>query len=205
MNIVGVYLAGGNGKRMEIEGSKLALPVGKMTLGSIALTTILQSSLEEVFVVVQTSSDEVDWLTAEMKANPKTSVVYCPKAQFGQAESLRCGIKHAQQIDADAVIIFLADQPFITVQMIEQIIACIKESPKSRFVATTLNDVISPPVLFTNNMFSALLNIRGDSGARQLFTEDFLKLGKFLPCKDQRFLVDIDTTEDYQQILSNLT
>lgn len=201
MKIVGVYLAGGNGKRMEIEGSKLALPVGKTTLGSIALSTILQSSLEEVFIVVQ-QSDNVQWLPTEMKAHSKAAIVYCPKARFGQAESLHCGIKKAKQMNADAVIIFLADQPFITIQMIERLIACIKKSPESRFVATTYNGVISPPVLFTNKMFSSLLATNGDYGAKPLFTKAFLKMGKCLPCKDQHFLFDVDTPADFQQLVA---
>lgn len=201
MKIAGVYLAGGNSKRMKIEGSKLALPVGKARLGNIALTTILQSSLEEIFIVVQ-QSDAIQWLPPEMKTHSKVTLVTCPKAQLGQANSLHCGIKKAQQIKADAVIIFLADQPFITIQMIEQMIASIKKSPESRFVATTYKGVISPPVLFTNHVFPSLLEIDGDYGAKMLFTKEFLKLGKCLPCQDQRILFDVDTQEDFQHLLA---
>ncbi len=201
MKIAAIYLAGGNSTRMGGSSSKLALPVGTKTLGSIALSTILQSSLETVFVIVQ-QSDDVQWLSKEIKTNPKCTIVHCPTAHKGQSETIRCGLKKAIEKKMDAVMIFLADQPFITIQMIEEIIACIRDSPDSRFVATTYDDVISPPILFTNKMFSSILQINGDRGARAFLKGEFLKLGKCLPCKDRRFLFDVDTQEDFQQFLT---
>lgn len=204
MKIAAIYLAAGNSTRMGANISKLALPIGTKTLGSFALRTILQSSLETIFIVVQ-QSDDMQWLSDEIKANPKCSIIRCPTSHLGQSETIHCGLKKAIEKKMDAVMIFLADQPFITLSMIEEIIACIHTSPDSHFVATTYQDIISPPVLFTHPMFSSILQINGDQGARALLKGDVLKLGKCLPCRDKRLLFDIDTPDDFQQFLINQT
>lgn len=198
MKIAGIYLAGGNSKRMQIEGSKLALPVGKMTLGSLALEPILQSTIETTFVIVQ-ENDDVFWLPETMQKHPKCKIVHCRDAHIGQAETLRCGLRIASKTDVDAVIIFLADQPFITVEMIDKIIRCIDTKPKSKFIATTNRGIISPPVLFRKELFPILLNLHGDIGAKAILKGDFLTLGTMLPCKDARLVADIDTKEDYEK------
>lgn len=200
MKIAGIYLAGGNSKRMKTTLSKLALPVGKMTLGSIALETILQSSLEKVFVIVQ-SKDEIHWLPNTIKNHAKCDFIHCPNAHIGQAETLHCGIYKAIENKLDAVIVFLADQPFITVQMIDKIIQCNNETPSSTFVATAYQDVIYPPVLLKKDLFDALLEIKGDKGAKALLKGEFLKLGTILSCEDSRRIFDVDTKEDFDQFL----
>ncbi len=198
MKIAAIYLAGGHSKRMKIKGSKLALPVGKMTLGSVALETILQSTIETVFVVVQENA-AISWLPKTMRKHPKCNIVTCKNASIGQAETLRCGIQIAAKLDMDAVIIFLADQPFITLQMIDQMIQCFYTKPKSKFIATTNENMISPPVLFRKELFPKLLNLQGDIGAKAILKGDFLTLGTMLPCKDARLVADIDTKEDYEE------
>lgn len=201
MKIAGIYLAGGNSRRMGT--SKLALPVGTMTLGSIALETVLQSSLESVYVIVQ-QSDNLDWLPSSMKSHHKSNIIHCSNAFLGQAESLRCGIEKALENKMDAVIIFLADQPFITVQMIDNMIACILNSPISKYVATSYEKTTYPPVLYTSQMFPSLLKITGDRGGKALLNGDLLKYGIHLPCEDQRLVFDIDTKEDYELFLKRL-
>ena len=47
VKVVGIYLAAGKSQRMGTP-NKLALPVGKMSLGSLALETALKSSLDKV-------------------------------------------------------------------------------------------------------------------------------------------------------------
>ena len=117
MKIIGIYLAAGNSSRMG--SHKLALPVGTMTVGSLALETALKSPLDEIYIITK-ETDDVDWLPVEMKSDAKCTIIKCSSAHEGQSESLRCGIQRAQANRADAVIVMLADQPFITIQMIKK-------------------------------------------------------------------------------------
>ncbi|NYF24693.1 NTP transferase domain-containing protein [Sporosarcina sp. JAI121] len=197
MKIVGIYLAAGNSGRMGTH--KLALPVGTMTVGSLALETALKAPLDEIYVIT-TETDDADWLPAEMKSHAKCTIINCSATYEGQSESLRCGIQRAQADRADAVIVLLADQPFITVRMIEEMIACTKDNPTCRFVATTYDQSIMPPVLFSSSMYNELLSLRGDKGARAILQGDYLRKGKLLPCTDKRFVCDVDTEDDYQTL-----
>jgi len=75
----------------------------------------------------------------------------------------------------DPVIVMLADQPFITVQMLEEMIACTKNNPTCRFVATTYEQTIMPPVLFSSSMYTELLELRADKGAKAIYKAIFFK------------------------------
>jgi molybdenum cofactor cytidylyltransferase len=197
MKIVGIYLAAGNSSRMGSD--KLRLQVGTMTLGSLALETALKSSLDEIYIITK-DMDDVSWLPDELKSNTKCTLIKCSSAHEGQSESLRCGIQRAQANGVDAVIVMLADQPFITVQMIEEMILCMNKNPTSKFVATSHKQTIMPPVLFSSSMYADLLTLHGDTGARALLQGDFLQYGKQLPCADNRLIFDVDTVEDYQTL-----
>ncbi|WP_438312959.1 nucleotidyltransferase family protein [Sporosarcina sp. FA9] len=199
MKIVGVYLAAGNSSRMGTH--KLALPVGTMSLGSLGLETALNSPLDKVYVIIN-DTDSTDWIPSEMKSNAKCTIIKCPTAHDGQSESLRCGIQHAQDNRADGVLVMLADQPFITIQMLSEMITCMKNNPTCRFVATTFEHSITPPVLFSSSMYPDLLKLRGDIGARAILQGDFLRKGKLFPCFDKRLVFDVDTQKDYQVILN---
>ncbi len=199
MKIVGIYLAAGNSSRMGC--NKLALSVGTMTVGSLALETALKSSLDKVYIITKVE-DDVDWLPAEMKVDTRCTFIKCPTAHEGQSESLRCGIQQAQTDRVDAVIVMLADQPFITVQMLEEMIACRKNNPTCRYVTTTYEQIIMPPVLFSSSMYTELLELRGDKGAKAILQGDFLHKGMLLPCTDKRLVFDIDTEADYKALQS---
>lgn len=200
MKIAGIYLAGGNSKRMKMNQSKLALPVGNQTLGSLALETVLQSALETVFVIVQ-ENDDVSWLPETVKKHPKCQVIHCSNAHLGQAETLRSGVQTAKDAGIDAVIIFLADQPFITIRIINRVIDYLNVAPESKFIATTYEGVIYPPVLFKKELFNELLKLNGDRGAKALLKADFLTIGTMLPCTDAQVIFDVDTKDDFQQLL----
>ena len=198
MKIAGIYLAAGSSSRMG--SNKLKLNVGTMTLGSLALETALKSSLDEIYIVIQ-ETDDATWLPTDMKLNNKCTIVPCPNANEGQSETLKCGIQRAQANHMDAVLVMLADQPFITIQMLEEMKACMKNNPTCKFVATTLEQTIIPPVLLSSSMYPELLDLRGDIGAKALLQGDFLQKGYVLPCADQRLVFDVDTPEDYQLLL----
>ena len=197
MKIVGVYLAAGNSTRMGTH--KLALPIGTMSLGSLALETALKSPLDEVYVIIK-DTDDMEWIPSHMKAHAKCTIIQYPTSNEGQSESLRYGIQHAQEHLADGVLVMLADQPFITVQMLSEMITCMSEKPACKFVATTSNEAIMPPVLFSSSMYPELLKLRGDKGARAILKGDFLQQGELLNCNDKRLVFDVDTNKDYETL-----
>ena len=196
MKIAGVYLAAGSSSRMG--SNKLALPVGTKTLGSLSVQTALQTSLSRIYIITK-ETDDIAWLSLEVKSHAKSTIIPCSTSYEGQSESLRCGIHQAQNDQMDAILVMLADQPFITVQMIEKMIACAKENPTCKFVARAMEGFIMPPVLFPSSMYSELLKLCEDTGVKAILQGDFLQHGKLVPCGDQRLVFGVDTNEQYNQ------
>ncbi|MDN4607618.1 nucleotidyltransferase family protein [Sporosarcina highlanderae] len=200
MAIIGIYLAAGLSRRMG--QNKLALQVGKMTLGSLALDTAIDSSLDRICIVTN-ADDDLSWMPSRMRFHEKCTILPCPDSIVGQSLSLQCGIRHAIAIGAKAAVVLLADQPFITKMMIDEMISCYNTNPESKYVATTQDGMIKPPVLFSSSLFPTLLNLRGDKGAREVLRGSLIDHGKRVPCEDHRLLFDVDTPDDYKSLLSH--
>ncbi|NIK79719.1 xanthine dehydrogenase accessory protein pucB [Paenibacillus castaneae] len=197
-NVVGIYLAAGQSTRMG--SNKLRLPLGSMHLGNYALAAALSSNLDFVFVISIDAA--ADWMDNTFLQNPikrKWSVVYCPEAHLGQAHSLRCGIQAAQAMGAAAVMVLLADQPFITKEMINELLEGFQTNSSIGFVASSCNGLARPPVIFAQRMFPELLRLQNDQGARHLIRKE--GSGICINFAQQDLFMDVDTAEDYRILL----
>ncbi|NDI37097.1 nucleotidyltransferase family protein [Chengkuizengella sediminis] len=197
--IVGVFLAAGKSDRMG--NNKLNLPLGKQTLGSITLKTAIHSSLDHL-VVVTKEQDTPQWISPFLLSPPskkKWTQQTCKSAIKGQAYSIKCGVKKAMQLQPKAIMILLADQPFISKEMINKLINCYIQHKDAYFVAACYQNTISPPILFSHQMFPAIMQLEGDVGARYLLKkEKWRETGIILPFEHSIPFLDVDTKEDYE-------
>ncbi|MBZ5751621.1 nucleotidyltransferase family protein [Metabacillus rhizolycopersici] len=191
--IIGIYLAAGKSRRMG--KCKLSLPLAVKPLGTIALKEIMQSNIDHLLVV--TNDIRADWLNSADVLRAylnKWENIVCLQAHLGQSYSLRTGIRRAEQLGAKSVIVFLADQPFVTSKMINLVI---NEARNDHvYVASSDGKVLKPPILFNEKAFDELMIINGDQGARSL-----LRKGTFSGTSIQMspdYLFDIDTVEEYE-------
>ena len=106
----------------------------------------------------------------------------------GQAESIRLGLAQARRAHPQAVLIMLADMPFVTIAHIEALLA--RFDAGHPVIGSTDGTLISPPALFGAALFQALDGLAGDAGARALLREATLVTA---PARD---LADIDTPAD---------
>lgn len=187
---------------------KLSLPFGEMCLGNVALQAALQSKLDGVLFVTR-SSDPPTWLSPSLLARPfwgKWVHIPCRNAGRGQAYSLRCGIYAAQALQAEAIIVLLADQPLITPEMIDRLIVCyqnsVQEYERIDYVASSFKGMARPPLLFSHRVFPLLLRLRGDEGARRLLRKDSSLKGRTIEYNDASLFCDIDTVEEYNSIVN---
>lgn len=198
MKVVGIYIAGGEDQHMGTP-NELALPVGKMSIGSLALDTALNSTLSKVFIILQ-NEDDASWIAPDMLKNPKAVIVKGLTTDSGLDELLRSGIEKAKKEKADAALVILADQPFITVLMLDEIINCMKSNPTCKYVATTKDELLMPPVLFSASLFPSLLNLEVDTNARAVLRGIPQNRERHIPCKDKRFVFDVDKIVDYKEL-----
>lgn len=195
-NPIGIYLAAGSSRRFGKD--KLNQHFKGKPLGTYGLSAALKSSLKKVIVV--TKQGDVPWLKPLMN-HQKCDQVICNHAHLGQAHSIQTGLHYAERNKANAIVIMLADQPFITGNMIDTLIATYRDNEgKAFFVASHHNGIICPPILFSHHMFLDLYTLKGDDGAKYLLSEKASE-GIFLNFPCEKAFYDIDTPRDYKRVL----
>jgi molybdenum cofactor cytidylyltransferase len=157
--IGGVVLAAGEGRRFG--GGKLLAELDGRPLLEHALGAMLAvPAIDQVVAVLGAGADEIR-TAVDLDG---IDVVLCPDWEEGISASLRAGL--GELADAEAVVITLGDQPLITPQVIGAILDRL-ESPALAARATYRG---SPghPVLIKRELFERVLELRGDTGARDL-------------------------------------
>jgi molybdenum cofactor cytidylyltransferase len=199
MKVVGVYLAAGRSKRMG--QNKLLLNLKGKHLGSLALRTALESKLHHVMVVVK-PDDSLIWADSlhSGKYASKWTAITTEESHKGMAYSLKCGLTEAINMQADAVIVMLADQPCITVAMINRLIHSFYGGACQGFLGYKFQDHITPPFLFTHNFFPLLMKLEGDKGASALVNGEYRQEGSFYLLESEANCLDVDTMEDFEFI-----
>ena len=112
----------------------------------------------------------------------------------GISSSVRVGLGKIDP-EANEVIMFVVDQPFLTPELINLFISHYMTHHPG-IMATRVGEQLSHPVLFTRRYFAELIDLQGDRGGKQLFQRHKVD---FFDCDDQRLAIDIDTQVDYQK------
>ncbi len=112
-----------------------------------------------------------------------------PHAHLGMGHSVALAAKRAKAAQAKALIIVLADMPFITIEHVQGIFQAVNSDIGSALIASTDGAKNSPPALFGAEHFDALMQLEGDIGARAL-----LRKAHSVDAKAE-LLVDIDTPQ----------
>jgi len=195
VKIAGVYLAAGRGRRMN--GAKLSAELlpGR-PLGGFAWKVLLSVGFDALYAVVR-PGEAPEWLAeappvrADGPDRPPETVV-CEDAEQGMAHSLRCGVGRAAAAGHDAVVVALADQPFVTAAMVRALLDGWRSNPQWDYVASGCGDVMTPPVLLAKSTFPQIARLEGDAGAKRLLARSGF-VGRVLPVAEPERLMDVDT------------
>ena len=133
----------------------------------------------------------------------QVKLVFNPNWQQGIASSIRCGLQALlnRTPEPDQVIFMVCDQPFVTAELLLNLI---NEQQKSRkpIVASAYAGTLGIPALFDRSMFPQLLDLQGDTGARKLIQ---LNSGGVAAVVFEEGMYDIDTIVDYEDLVNRLT
>lgn len=110
----------------------------------------------------------------------------------GMSESVRLGIEEAMRLEAEAVVIALADMPRVTATHIYHLFDAATDD--ETVVASSDGTDTKPPVLFGRAQFAHLLTLKGDAGGR-----DMVKRGRHVVTNPAE-LIDVDTREELEQL-----
>lgn len=182
--IAGLVLAAGEARRFG--GAKLAADLDGVPLLDHSVKAMLAvPAIARIAVVLGANARK---LMAEADLASVETVI-CRQWREGISTSLRAGLMALGE--ADAIVVTLADEPFITPQAIAAVADQI-DAPQVA-VRATYGGRPGHPVLLKRELFPAVERLRGDHGARDLLSA----LGaRELECGHLCSPADIDTRAD---------
>ncbi len=182
MTTAAVLLAAGGGSRFRADAHKLLAPLAGRPLYLHALDAVQAAALDETIVV--TGAVALD-LPADL------TVVANERWADGQATSVQLALAHAGAAGHDAVVVGLADQPFIPAEA-WRLVAAAAERP---IAVATYDGRRGNPVRLHRDVWD-LVPVSGDEGARVLM-RGRPELVFAVACPGNP--VDIDTVEDLRR------
>jgi molybdenum cofactor cytidylyltransferase len=186
-------LAAGGSSRLG-KPKQLLLYNGK-TLLQYGIESAIDTGTKPIIVVLGANADQLI-----RDINDKEVQVVVNKIWYeGMASSIRCGLQKLLEITpaVEAVIFMVCDQPFVTANLLENLVAKYKDARKP-VIASSYKNGIGTPALFDKTIFAALLALKGDTGAKRIMKEnpDWVDIVNF-PLGN----IDIDTDFDYDALL----
>lgn len=172
---------------------KQLLEFGGKTLLRRAAESAIEANFEKNFVVLGLESDSFAREIEDLPVN----LVINQNAKFGISSSIKTGLAAVAENDLDAVLIMLCDQPLITAKILQRIVETHVQTRKP-IVACSYENTFGVPALFARELFSELMNLSADEGAKKIIKKYFDKT-EFLDFPEAG--MDIDTIEDYRKLL----
>lgn len=182
-----VLLAAGAGSRFDGPTHKLLADIGGETIAGAAIRHALQADVGPLLVV--TGAVALDDVVAAAGATASVSTVHHPDWADGQATTLQVAVHEAERREVDAIVVGLADQPFVAPEAWRRVARCSAPIAVATYAGRRRN-----PVRLARSVWP-LLPTGGDHGARFLLRLR-PELVEEIPCPGSG--ADIDTLEDIE-------
>lgn len=194
MNRTGIIiLAAGDSSRLGRRKQVLVYQ-GKTLLQHVADESV-NAHLDPIIIVTGAYSEDL----SQSLSYSEIQFVNNSQWQQGIASSIVAGMnKIIESGEVRNVIIAVCDQPFISALIFQQLIDERIQTGKG-IVACAYADTIGTPVLFSQNYFEPLSQVKGDEGAKKLLRlyRDDVAVIQF-----PKGEIDIDTVQDYEILVN---
>jgi xanthine dehydrogenase accessory factor len=184
--ISAVILAAGASSRMG-EPKPLVSVAGRPMLDHV-LSAVRGSRVKDIVVVLGASADRVRKSASIDGARTIVNEAYAD----GMSTSIRAGVRAAGP-QAEAFLIVLGDEPFVTSSTIDSLLDG-RGSSGAKIFIPTYRGRRGNPVLVDRELAEEMQSITGDQGCRAIFGhhgEQILEV----PVNDPGILIDLDTPE----------
>ncbi|WAH44507.1 nucleotidyltransferase family protein [Alicyclobacillus fastidiosus] len=189
-----VVLGAGLARRMGRQKLLLPMPDGRPILRA-TIDAACGTSAAGVLLVIGEDGEKL----AEAVAGAPVTVLRNPRASEGQSTSLHVAVAALIHLRASAGVFMLADQPEISPESLQAVMQSYEES-RAPIVQAQYRDGFGHPVLFSSDLYDALLTVVGDAGGRRVIRDHqhlrhAVAVGGLTP-------PDIDTPDDYAALLA---
>jgi molybdenum cofactor cytidylyltransferase len=190
-----IILAAGASERLGTP--KQQLPFQNKSLLQNVVYTASQSGTMPIVVVLGAFATQIK----QQLITEKVNTVVNPSWPRGMGDSIKTGMQHLLRISphVSSALLLLCDQPFITSTLLQEMYS-LKTSSRKPIVACAYGDTIGPPALFDKSFFSQLLSLSGREGAKKILLQH---PGQVTTLDFPQGAIDIDTTNDYEQLLND--
>ena len=167
-----LLLAAGNSARMGGQNKLLSPWRGKPLVCHAAQTVAdaLRGGVLQCARIVY-GRDAEKTAAAVARESLRCETVFNSEYKKGIASSLQCGLRAMHSEDADGVLVMLGDMPRVSVGDIRAVVRVFGED-NNAIVAPAFGGRRGNPVLIPRRLFSEVMNLRGDIGARALFADN---------------------------------
>lgn len=184
-----IVLAAGRSKRM---GRLKPLLRFNDTTFLEHIISVLKASVVDTITVVLGAEAETVKKSVDLSG---TNVVINKNYQKGQLSSLIAAIEKCP-LETRAILVCLVDNPFVTKEVVNKIIAKFKET-NNPIIVPVFDKRRGHPTLFSRSLFDELLNAPHDQGARYVvYSNEEIILE--LETSESGILISVDTPDDYK-------
>lgn len=189
-----MILAAGESKRMG--KPKLLLPFGEKTMIETVIDRVIQSKVEKILVVLGSNREKIE----KKIGNLPLEIAVNPDFKEGMLSSVQRGLEALPE-EAQAVLVFLGDQPSIPSEVIDSVINAFRKTGKG-IVLPVYKGERGHPVLIDMKYRHEVENLNPEVGLRELVygqPDDILEV----EVDDAGILRDINVIEDYMREIKN--
>ena len=193
LRIGAVLLSAGEGRRMG-GVAKALIRLQGVTLISRQLVALSGAGIDEVVVVTGHARHAVE----EQVRSYVVTLAHNEAHADGQQGSVRVGLT-ALSGPFDAVIVMPVDQPLIGASDLTELIGAFKKRPAGHVVVPVVNGQRGNPVVLDDQALAQILAGDTNLGCRHLIERQPELVHRY-ETTNTRFVTDLDTVEDVQQL-----
>ncbi|MEM0127844.1 MAG: nucleotidyltransferase family protein [Thermoplasmatales archaeon] len=182
MKVAGVILAAGRSQRFGEQ--KLLRNIGGRRIIEWSISAIQGSGADPLLAVVSRGMTD--------SFPPSFIIIENDRQELGISYSISLAISNVGK--CDGILFHLADQPFVDSDLLRRMITLFKNGKK--IVAASVGGEPRNPMIFQSSLFSELLALSGDRGARSVALNHMDQV--VMQEVDASILMDIDTQSDLE-------
>ncbi len=185
-----VILAAGESKRMG--EPKQLLPWGQTTLLGHCISQVMNSSSKHCYVILGGNFEEI----YNKHQHFNVHFLEHKKWHDGIGSSIAFAAKNIAQKGFKKILFLLADQPQVNTQYVDHLLE-FSITNSTKIIATEYPNGYGIPVCFPEHLFSDLIQISGEKGAKSVLSNH---LDELVLTQPEASLEDIDTPEEYRSL-----